>query len=329
MKDKKRCNLIIDSCCDLPSNVVETLDVDLLEFPFVSDDGEHLDDLGVSMPPHEFFERMRKGEQPTTMQIPANVFQAHFEQALASGVPTVYLSFSSGLSGSYDTACLVAEHLKEKYPGGELYVVDTKLASIAEGMLVLEANHQRERGLTAAELAAWACEARNFVHGFFTLDNFDALRRGGRIPDIAAFAGTKLDIKPILTFDIDGALSISSVTRGRKKSLRALGEIYGNRPEEAGRTPVIVASADAPRDADTLAATVAKQTAGVLVMRTSIGPVIGSHVGPGMVAVSFFGADRRKSIPISDRIARRVSSAGKGDSSQLGRVLNDSGDGER
>jgi DegV family protein with EDD domain len=319
---KKRCNIIIDSCCDLPKSVVDTLDVDLLQFPFASDDGEHSDDLGVSMPAHEFFDRMRKGEQPTTMQIPANVFEEHFKDALESGVPTVYLSFSSGLSGSYDTACLVAENLKSEYPDGELHVVDTKLASIAEGLIVLEACHQRERGLSAEELAAWVLEARNFVHGFFTLDNFEALRRGGRIPDIAAYAGTKLDIKPILTFDIDGALSLFSVTRGRKKSLRALGDVYANRPPEAGKTPVIVASADAPHDADNLEGRVTKQTPGVLVIRTSIGPVIGSHVGPGMVAVSFFGPDRRKSIPITDRIAKRVSSSDSG----LGAVLNGDGD---
>lgn len=318
---KKRCNLIVDSCCDLPRDVVESLGVDLMEFPFVLDDGEHLDDLRVSMSAHEFFERMRKGEQPSTAQIPMNMLTEHFERALRSGVPTVYLAFSSGLSGSFETAQLLASQLSKSYPDGELHVVDSRLASIAEGLLVMEAAHQRDKGLSASELAAWATEASNYVHGYFTLDSLDALRRGGRIPDMAAYAGTKLDLKPILTFDIDGMLTLSSVTRGRKKSLKSLNELFLSRPEDAGKTPVIVASADAAHDADALEEKVVKQNPGVLVIRTDIGPVIGSHVGPGMVALCFFGEDRRKTVSISDRIAHRISDSRTEKTAALGEIL--------
>ncbi|MDO4850687.1 MAG: DegV family protein [Actinomycetota bacterium] len=326
-KGKKRCNIIVDSCCDLPREVVDTLEVDLMEFPFSSDDGTYLDDLWSSMTAHEFYERMRAGEQPQTAQIPVPVFIEHFTRALESGIPTVYLSFSSGLSGSYDTACSIAESLAAEHPEGELHVVDTRLACIAEGMLVLEAVHQRDRGLTAKELVEWVEEARNYVHGYFTLDSLEALRRGGRIPDMAAYAGTKLDIKPLLTFDLAGLLTISTIARGRKKSLRALVSLLENRPADAPNSPIIVASADAPKDADHVAEKVTKQISDAIIVRTDVGPVIGSHVGPGMVAFAFFGVDRRKNISIGDLIAHKVVGKGKdGQPSGLGAVLGTDGD---
>lgn len=130
---KRRCNIIIDSCCDLPRAVIDNMDVEFIEFPFIMDDGEHFDDFGVSMEPHAFYERMRKGELPHTAQVPIPVFIEVFTRALTSGVPTVYLSFSSGLSGSADTATRLAAELSAQYPEGELHVVDTMLGSVAEG----------------------------------------------------------------------------------------------------------------------------------------------------------------------------------------------------
>lgn len=304
---KKKCNLIIDSCCDLPRALVDTLDVDFLEFPFIMDDGEHLDDFGVKMTSHQFYERMRAGESVTTTQIPLLAFTEMFTRALQSGIPTVYLAFSSGLSGSFDTAVRIAEELSLQYPEGELHVVDTLLGSVAEGLLVLEAVRQRDRGLSAEELVAWAEEARYFVHGYFTLQTLENLRRGGRIPDMAAYAGTKLDLKPILTFDTEGMLALQGATRGRKKSLKQLNELFNERAQDADKIPVIVASADDAKDADLVEERVHKSKPKSIIVRCDIGPVIGSHVGAGMVAVVFFGYDRREDISLTDRIANAVS----------------------
>lgn len=309
MQKKRKCNLIIDSCCDLPAELVASYDVDLIRFIYAMSDGEHLDDLGVSLSHHGFYERMRKGEQPTTTQVPVAELSAAFERALESGVPTVYLCFTAALSGSYDTAKLLTENMLKDYPGAELYVVDSKLPSVAEGLLVMEAVRQMDAGLTAKELVAWSEEARYYVNGFFTLPDLESLRRGGRIPDMAAVAGAKLDIKPLLTFDMDGRLAFKSVARGRKKAIKQLLQIYEERQEENSLNTVLVCSADAPKEQAHVAEQVLKISRHPInLWQTQIGTVIGSHVGPGMLAIAFWGPDRRKALSLSDRIAQRVSS---------------------
>lgn len=307
--NKRRCNLIIDSCCDLPLSIVERMDVELLEFPFIMSDGEHLDDLGETMPPKAFYDLMRGGETPSTTQIPIPSYFDAFDRSLASGLPTVFLCFTSGLSGTYETALRLAAQFREEHPDFELYVVDTLLPSVAEGLLVHEAVRQRDRGLSAKELVSWVEEARYYVHGYFTIDGLEDLRRGGRIPDMAAYAGAKLDIKPTLSIGLDGELAFNSMCRGRKKSLKALLGIFDERAIDAERSLVIVASADADKDADFIDTHIRKRSDLCRVLRCDIGPVIGSHVGPGMVAVVFWGADRRADMSIADRIASAVSNS--------------------
>lgn len=305
---KRKCNLIIDSCCDLPADLVASFGVDLIEFTFLMNDGEHLDDLGVSMSYHEFYERMRKGEQPKTSQVPYITLRRSMEKACLSGIPTVYLCFTSALSGTYDAAMQVRRDLTETYPSQELYVVDTKLPSAAEGLLVIEAMRQLDRGLSAQEMVAWAEEARYYVNGYFTLPDLESLRRGGRIPDMAAIAGSKLDIKPIITFDTDGRLVFAGVARGRKKSLKQLLVYYEERRLVDANNTIIVATADALKEQKSIAEQLLKSNEGkVSLWQTQIGPVIGSHVGPGMVALVFWGPDRRKRISLGDRIANVVS----------------------
>jgi DegV family protein with EDD domain len=308
----RKCNLIIDSCCDLPAELVLSYDVDLVKFTYVLSDGHHIDDLGVTMTHHEFYDLMRGGEQPKTAQIPVGELKNAFEKSLAAGIPAVYLSFTAALSGSFDGAVLAAQEVRDKYPNGELYVVDTKLPSVAEGLLVMEAVRQLDRGLSAKELAAWAEEARYYVNGFFTMPDLESLRRGGRIPDMAAVAGAKLDIKPIITYDLDGQLVFHSVARGRKKAIKQLLQIFQERQQDNLLNTVIVASADAIKEQKALAEQVLKvSTSKIILWQTQVGTVIGSHVGPGMIAITFWGPDRRERLSLSDRIANRVSGRGE------------------
>jgi len=305
----RKCNLIIDSCCDLPADLVASYKVSLIRFTYVMSDGDHLDDLGASMSHHEFYERMRKGEEPTTTQVPIGELTEKFEEALKSGIPTVYLAFTAALSGTYDTAAVLAENMLKDYPDGELYVVDTKLPSAAEGLLVMEAVKHVNAGLTAKELVKWAEEARYYVNGFFTLPDLESLRRGGRIPDMAAVAGAKLDIKPILTYDNDGRLIFKSVARGRKKAIKQLLQLYSERQGGNSLNTVLVCAADTPKEQAALAESVIKESASPITLwQTQIGTVVGSHVGPGMLAIVFWGPDRRENLSLTDRIAQRVSS---------------------
>ena len=303
----QRCNLILDSCCDLPFEVIDKPGIELLRFPYIMSDGEHLDDLYQTTSAHDFYQAMRDGEEPTTAQVAVPVFQEAFGRAIESGVPTVYLSFTSGLSGSFDVACLVRDQLLAEHPEAELYLVDTLQASVAEGLLMYEAIQQRDKGLTARELAEWASEARFFVDAEFMVEDLESLRRGGRIPGSVAYAGSKLDVKPLLTIATDGKLSLSGVARGRKKGIKQLVEYYQRRvaKEGPGRC-VVVAHADCQKDADRLKEMLARLDESILFLECDIGPVIGSHVGPGMIAVVFWGSDRREELSVADRIARKV-----------------------
>ena len=268
------CNLIIDSCCDLPFDVVDREGIELIEFPYIAGDGEHSDDMYRSRSAHDFFDSMRNGDEPSTAQVPLTVYQDVFTRAIESGVPTVCLSFSSGLSGSYNTAMIIRDQLVAEHPEAELYVVDTLLASIAEGFLVYEA---------------------------------EALRRGGRIPASVALAGSKLDVKPLLNITLDGKLSLTGVARGRKKGIKQLAEYYAKHVSDEGAARfAVIGNADCPKDADRLKETLSKIDENILFLESSIGPVIGSHVGPGMLAVVFWGKDRREELSVADRIARKV-----------------------
>lgn len=301
------CNLIIDSCCDLPFEVVNHEGVELIEFPYIMSDGEHADDLYQSTTAHDFFQAMREGETPSTAQISVPTLQAAFQRAVDSGVPTVFLSFSSGLSGSYDVAAMVLDQVKAQNPEAELYLVDTKLASVAEGLLVYEAIRQRDKGMTAKELALWAEEARNYVDAEFMVDDLESLRRGGRIPGSVAYAGSKLDVKPLLTIDLEGKLTLSGVARGRKKGIKQLVDYYEKRV--ASKSPgqcVVIAHSDCAKDAERLKDMLSKVDENILFLESFIGPVIGSHVGPGMIAVVFWGYDQREEMSVADKIARKV-----------------------
>ena len=307
---KFNCNLIIDSCCDLPFDIVNREGVQLVRFPYFFEGEEYLDDLWQSTKPRDFYGRMRKGEQPTTAQASIGVLTEMFVKAAEAGVPTVYLSFASALSASYDQACMVAESLKADYPDFELRVVDTHLASTGEALIVFEALRQQERGLTAQEMEEWALEAHNFVNVYFMVEDLECLHRGGRIPSSVAVVGSKLDVKPILLIPADGSLSVKGVARGRKKGLKQLAQLYFDRADNVDAQPyVCVGNADCEKDMKRLEEIIKKEGHDPIFIEGTIGPVIGSHVGPGMVSLVFWGPDKRNDVSVADRIARKVRGA--------------------
>lgn len=301
-----KCNIIIDSCCDLPHEIIDREWVDLIQFPYFFGSEEHYDDLWQSMKPHDFYEKMRKGQQPTTAQASIISLTNAMENAAAKGKPTVYLCFTSGLSASYDQACLVADQVRANHPDFELYVVDTLLASTGEALLVFEALRQQERGLTARELADWASEARYYINVYFMVEDLESLHRGGRIPSSVAVVGSKLDVKPILAIPADGSLSVKGVARGRKKALKALAQLYFDRVDKNASAYVCTGNADCVKDMKRLEEIIEKEGYNPVFVEGTIGPVIGSHVGPGMVSLVFWGPDKREELSVADRIARKV-----------------------
>ena len=307
---KRSCKIIVDSSADFSPAVLRRLGVDFLPFSFMTPEGEHEDDLWENQTPHEFYEAMRKnteGHYSTFAVSPGRYFEV-FEKAAKEGTPTIYLGLTAGLSSSIYNAERAAEMIREQYPDFELYILDSRCDSAAEELLCIEMMRQATRGLSAKEVYEWACDARYFVHGYFTLDSFDALARGGRIPPAAAQIGGKLDIKPELSYDTTGALTLRGMCRGRKKALRAIIADFKENYCFDTSLPLAIVSSDAEKDADWLEAQVRKEKGceAVGIIRSSISPVLGSHVGPGMVALIFWGNDRREKMSLTDRIARKV-----------------------
>lgn len=304
----RTCHIIVDSCADFDPDVVSQLGVEVIEFPYVIDGVEHFDGSWKSMSAHDFYDRMRKGVRATTSAITPGHYLEVFTKAAQNGLPTLYLGFTGGLSSSIDAARQAAALLKESYPDFELYVLDNLCPSLAAELLAIEVVRLAGNGLSARELYEWACDARYFIQGYFTLDSFSALAAGGRIPPAAAQVGGKLDIKPELSYDLNGSLVLRGMCRGRKKALRAIIKDFKENYSHDPSLPIAIATADSEKDGGWIEKEIRKEPGceDVVIIRSQISPVIGSHVGPGMVALAFWGGDRREKISLTDRIARKI-----------------------
>ena len=299
------CRIILDSTSAVTDELAERMGVDVVEFPFVMADGQHWDDQYKSIGAKEFYDRMRAGARVSTSAVSLGRYIEFFTECATEGTPTVYLCFTSALSSSYNSACQAADAVRAEYPNFELYVVDNALPCATGELLALEAVRQRSAGLTAKQLVDWANEAKTYVHGYFTLESFDALAAGGRIPPQLT---AKLDVKPELSYDLAGSLSLIGVNRGRKKALKSILKSFRENYVPDRTMPIAIMTADAEKDGDWLEAAIRKEEgcADVTIIRSSVGPTIGSHVGPGMVACAFWGKNRTDKASLSDRIARRV-----------------------
>lgn len=295
MKPGAKCQLVVDSCSDLPYEMVKALDVIEIHFPYIMSDGTHYDDFWQAMTQDEFFERVDEGELPTTAQVPVPVLTETFEKIAQSGIPTVYLSFTSGLSGTFDALLTVLDDIRAKYPDSEIYAVDAVGASIVEGLLDVEAAKRRDAGWTAKEIADWLEENKWFIHGYFTLESLESLKRGGRIPASIATIGDKIDVKPILTFDLEGHLVVYKMVRGRKKSLKELNKIFEEKmvpgPDEDKPT-IWYSHGRALDDLHTLEE-MNRQVRDHDSIDCQVDAELAVHVGSGFVAECFWGPDRR------------------------------------
>ncbi len=307
---KRNVRIIVDSTADYAPEVARQLGVEVIPFTYITPDGEQVDDLWASHDPHEFYETMRQNPDVyyTTSAVTPGRYYEHFERAAQDGMPTIYMGLPAGLSSSIDSARQAADMIREKYPDFELYILDNCCDSACGELLAIEVVHQASLGMSAEELYAWATDARYFVHGYFTLDNFNALAAGGRIPPAAANVGGKLDIKPELSFDLNGSLTLRGMCRGRKKALKAILQDFRENYSHDRSLPLAIVSTDAEKDADWLEKEVRKENGceDLTIIRSQVSPILGSHVGPGMVALIFWGTDRREKLSLTDRITRKV-----------------------
>lgn len=281
--------LIIDSCSDLPAAVVDSLGVEVVNFPYILSGEERLDDFGVSFPHSDFYSAMRAGNHPTTAQIPRQAFLDTFRMHARAGEPVLYLGFSSALSGTFDGAWLARRDVLEEYPDAEIRLVDTKAAAVHEGLLVYEAARRWAEGMSPGEVEAWVIDQRPRLQGWFVIDDLDTLRRGGRLPGAVATAGALLDVKPLLHVTQDGRLELKKSIRGRHRSMRALADLLAERAADPASSTIAIAHGDCPEDCQRLSELIRERVEVKDVLTMEVGPVIGAHTGPGMLAVAFWG----------------------------------------
>ena len=282
--------IITDSCCDLPRNIKEQLQLTCIDITLMFRDRVWADtsDEGLKT----VYDGLRTGEIATTAAANPQDWASVIEPVLADGRDALVLAFSSGLSTTYQSAVIAAQELQEKYPERTVKVVDTLCASMGQGLLVWYACHQQQAGKSLEEVCAW-CEDNklNLCH-WFTVDDLMFLKRGGRVSATTAVLGTMLNIKPILHVDDEGHLIKVSTARGRKASIDALAAKAAATALPGQNDTMFISHGDCQEEAEYLAK-VLKEKHGVKeVIIGYIGGVIGSHSGPGTMALFFLGSKR-------------------------------------
>lgn len=247
---------------------------------------------GGNISTEDFYALQKAGNYAVTSQISPSEYLRAFEPVLRSGCDILYLCFSSGMSGTFQSASICAEYLKEQYPERRIICLDTLCASVGEGFLVCEAAVRQREGYTLEALARWVTRHRLEVCHWFTVNEFDHLRRGGRVSAGTAVLGTALQIKPLLHVNQDGELAVAGKPRGRRQAIKAqLAKMEQGWLPEMGKT-VVVGHGACPDGAQALQAAVQEQFPEAEVLTVDIGPIIGAHTGPGMLALIYWGSTR-------------------------------------
>ncbi len=282
--------LTTESTCDIWRSYKDREDLGFIALSY-SFGEKPIFDTDESVSSHEFYEKMRAGEKANTSLVNFERFVDFFEPYLKSGKDVLHLSFSSGLSGTCANACLAAEELNQKY-NNKVVVVDTLCASAGQGLFFLTALKKRDEGMGIDDLAQWCENTKLNMSHRFTVMDLKYLERTGRVSKVAAIVGTLLSVKPVLHVDDNGKLIAIQKVRGRKQSLTALVDAMAETVGNWQNDLIYISQADAIEDAEFVKSLVLEKLPNAEVKITDIGAVIGSHSGPGTIALFFF-ADKR------------------------------------
>jgi DegV family protein with EDD domain len=282
-----------DSSCDLPAKMADELELTVLPLAFNLMGKEYHNYLdGRELSFQDFYKHIRDGESCTTSAVNMEAFASAMEPALQSGKDVLCIAFSSGLSNTFNAAKLACEELAPKYPERKVYAVDTLCASLGEGLLVYLAVMEKRKGKNIDEVRDWVEENKLHLCHWFTVEDLNHLKRGGRISAATALIGTMLNIKPVLHVDDAGHLINVGKARGRRTSLSALVDHMAETAINPASQIVFISHGDSQADADFVADQVKKRLGVKTVITNFVGPVIGSHSGPGTIALFFLGTKR-------------------------------------
>ncbi len=282
--------ITVNSTVDLPKEWLKERHVPVVPLRYTIDGTTYTDMEGLSA--KEFFAKLREGKMSVTSQVNPEEAVEALEPYVKEGKDILHLGFSSGLSGTLNSMRIGAQMLEEKYPGSKVIVIDTLCACLGEGLLLYYALKEKAKGKTIEEVAQWVEDNKLHICHNVTVDDLNHLHRGGRVSKTTAVIGTIVQIKPIIHMDNEGKLQVIGKERGRKKSLNKIVDMAVEQSEDWENDIVMITHGDCIEDAEYVAKLVREKMGIENILINNIGTVIGSHTGPGVVAVFCMGNKR-------------------------------------
>ena len=285
--------ILTDSCCDLTAGMAEELGLEVLPLSLEMSGTTYYNFLdGRDIGFRDFYARVRNGETATTSAISVGAFEEKMRGILQSGRDILCISFSSALSTTYQSAVIAAEELQSEFPDAQIRVVDSLCASLGQGLLLYLCVQEKRKGRSIEEVHAFAEATKGSICHWFTVDDLNHLKRGGRINAATALFGTMLAIKPVMHVDDEGRLIPVGKARGRKASLMALVDHMEETAIDPKNQTVFISHGDCVEDARFVADEVRRRFGTEDIRINYVGPVIGNHSGPGTLALFFLGSKR-------------------------------------
>ncbi len=281
--------ILTDTSANLDTAVLQQRNIHVIPFHFYVDGQSHFCENTAKFDGKAFYDAIRAGARSTTSQISPQAYIDEMTPMLAAGDDVLFVSMSSGISGSFASSQVAAQHLSAEFPQRTIRLVDTRGASLGEGLLALRAADMRDAGTDIDETADAIFALHRNMCQIFTVEDLKYLRATGRVSGAAALVGSILQIKPLLKGDDEGKIVCFSKLRGRKRSIQAMAERYDELVKDAEAQTVGIAHADCPEDAEMLAALLRRNHPPKEIMTVVYEPVTGSHVGPGALALFFLG----------------------------------------
>lgn len=285
--------IVTDSTTDLPDHIAKTHDLLVMPLKYNLDGKEYTNYLDHrELDAKDFFDQVKNGAKPTTSQINPEEYIEKLTPILQSGKDVLILAFSSALSGTFNSARIATETLTDEFPDRKILLLDTKAASLGEGLIVYKtAKEAKEKNLSVEEAFEYASHLAPSVAHWFTVDDVSHLVRGGRVSKVAGFVATLANIKPVLHVSNEGKLIPRHKIMGRKRAIKTLFEQM-EKSAKPGKQTVFISHGDALDAAESLAAMIKEKFEVEEIVINMLGPVIGAHAGYGVLAL-FFIADNR------------------------------------
>ena len=293
--------LFTDSDCELWYDELEKLNVKNIDMPFTIDDKEYMYDLGKTTDFEGFYQKLRKGKNGTTSALNIENYKDIFEPVFAAGEDILYISFSHAMSGTFNQLRIAVRELKEKYPERKFTMFNTNCISAPSALHVKEAARLKAEGKSDEKIVEHLKKFTTQVNCYFVVDSLMHLKRGGRLSATAAVAGSILSIKPMLTFDENGSLKVFSKVIGRKNAINSLTNKIINEAVDDEKYEVYILDADCRPETEQMLKTIKEKRPNLNVKLQTIGPVIGCHCGPDLIAIAYVGKERAIAIKDVDK----------------------------